>query len=110
AQAAPCPFIGQFLTITDANGGRTERDQVQRFIDDPGLYSVEVMNLADRFANDVSFRNAVGTWRGRANGPDITSQNLFSEHLNTRGSAQDYANLMARISENQLGSWDLSVL
>lgn len=110
SQAAPCPFIGQFLTITDANGGVTERDQVQRYIDDPGLYSVDVMNLADRFANDVSFRNAVGTWRGRANGPDITTQNLFSEHLNTRGSARDYANLMARIAENQLGPWEMSVL
>lgn len=109
-QTAPCPWIGQFLIMDNPDGELSDLLNVRRYISDWPLYSVEVMNLTARFSSDPGFRAEIGTWRGRGQQPSIDVQRLFSDNLNAQGSAGSYAALMATIAQNQLGSWELSVL
>lgn len=102
-QAAPCPFIGQFLLM----GSETT---IRELAADSRRYSIEVMNLTAQYAEDADFRETIGGWRGRTQRPGMSAQRLFAEKLNTQGSALDYANLMARIAGNSLGTWEKSVL
>ncbi len=102
-QAAPCPFIGQFLLMDD-------EATIRELAGDSRRYAIEVMNLTAQYAGDADFREEIGGWRARAQRPSLSAQRLFAENLNTQGSAQDYANLMARIAGNSLGSWEKSVL
>jgi hypothetical protein len=102
-QAAPCPFIGQFLLM----GSETT---IRELMTDSRRYGIEVMNLTAQYAEDTDFRETIGGWRGRWQRPSLSAQRLFAENLNTQGSALDYANLMARIAGNSLGTWEKSVL
>lgn len=108
--SAPCPFLGQFILMNNPERTVSSRTAVEQYRLDPHLFGVEVMDMTYRYANDPAFREEVGSWRGRANRPDIDTQRLFSAELNTHGSAQAYADLMARISLNQVGPWELNVL
>jgi hypothetical protein len=107
---APCPFLGQFILMNNPERTVSGRTAVEQYRQDPRLFGVEVMDMTYRYAYDSAFREEVGGWRGRANRPGIDTQRLFSAELNTMGSAQAYADLMARIAMNELGPWEMNVL
>ena len=107
SHSAPCPFLGQFLLM----GGR-DRDgtaEVRALAADPELYSRAVMSVTLAYSERAASSAAPLGWRSRAQRPALDVQSLFSEVLNTRASARDYANLMGRIADNQLGPWEQSV-
>ena len=105
-QTAPCPFLGQFLLM----GRRAEgMAAVQELVEEPRLYSRTVISLTEQYSSDEAFRNAQGGWFSRERRPSLEAQQLFSEHLNSHGTAREYANLMAQIALNTLGPWEESV-
>ncbi|HSM58645.1 MAG TPA: serine hydrolase [Candidatus Sulfomarinibacteraceae bacterium] len=105
-QTAPCPFLGQFLLM-----GRNGADvsQVETLLQEPEVYSRDVVQLTERFSTDPAFRQETRIWRDRSTRPSLQAQALFSNQLSTRGSARAYAALMARIATNDLGPWEQNV-
>ena len=103
--SAPCPFIGQFLAIS--NDARSGNDQliVSGYMDDPEIYGREVMQLTDSFMNDPEFRRAEGNWRA-----PVSLQRTFASNLNSKASTRDYANLMSKIIQNEIGSDYVNIL
>jgi hypothetical protein len=64
SQTAPCPFIGQFLAMS--NHVRTtgsDRLALEAYLADPLLYGQEVMLLTDAFTADAQFRADEVAWR-----------------------------------------------
>jgi hypothetical protein len=80
---------------------------VQEMIENPAEYGREVMRLSKAFTDDPDFRQEELSQRWRGN---INTQKLFSHNLNAQGSAQEYADLMARILNNDLGSSYVNIL
>lgn len=106
AQTAPCPFLGQFLLMGRGDEALT---QIQQLMQDPRRYSREVIALAEQYSTDGAYRQELGGWRGRDRRPSLDAQQQFSEALNARGSAREYAGLMAQFALNTLGPWEESV-
>ncbi len=107
-QTAPCPWIGQFLIINNNEStSNNNRVAVQEMIENPAEYGREVMRLSKAFTDDPDFRQEELSQRWRGN---INTQKLFSHNLNAQGSAQEYADLMARILNNDLGSSYVNIL
>jgi len=109
SHTAPCPFIGQFLLMGTDGDDSDDAKQVRSFIQDPERYSREVMRVTEAYATDPDLRDEIGGWRGRGRRPSLEAQSLFSENLNARASAGDYARLMALIANNQVGPWEQNV-
>jgi D-alanyl-D-alanine carboxypeptidase len=105
---APCPWVGQFLAMGNRTRTSSDSQAIQAFIDDPASYGREVMRLTELFAGDEAFRAYESTPRWQH--PNIQTQALFSEHLNAQGTAGDYARLMARIAQNELGAPYVNIL
>jgi D-alanyl-D-alanine carboxypeptidase len=103
SQTAPCPFLGQFLTISNHTRVGDNEAVIQALIDDPAVYGQLVMDLTLAYSEDAAFREAEGRWYQRSRRPSWAAQSLFSENLNAQGSARDYANLMAAIAQNEIG-------
>lgn len=101
-QTAPCPWIGQFLAMKNYKSTGSDLAAVRKFIQDPGLYSSEVMRLTDAFITDSEFLSK--SLVSRSSRASIQAQSLFAENLNSQGSAGDYARLMAQILSNELAS------
>jgi D-alanyl-D-alanine carboxypeptidase len=102
-QTAPCPFLGQFLLISNHTRTTDNRSAIQSLIDNPALYGQAVMELTTAYSSSNQFRTDEGRWYQRSRRPTWQDQSLFSENLNAQGSAGDYANLMATIAQEQLG-------
>jgi beta-lactamase class A len=104
SQIAPCPFLGQFLLIS--NHTRTEDNSraIGALIENPLLYGQEVMRLTEAYSGSEAFREAEGRWYQRSRRPTWEAQSLFSENLNAQGSALDYANLMALLGQGGLST------
>jgi len=102
---APCPFIGQFLAISNHNRPGDDRQAIQSYLDEPERYGREVDQLIEAFMTDPEFRSDEGYWRA-----PISSQRYFAEQLNSKASANDYAKLMAMISKNEIGSDFVNIL
>jgi hypothetical protein len=102
---APCPFVGQFLSVSNHTRSGSDRQAVEGFIDDPEFYGQEVMRLTEYFMNDPEFRNAEGYWRA-----PVSVQRYFSDNLNQQASARDYARLMSNIIQNNVGSDYVNIL
>jgi len=103
SQTALCPFVGQFLTISNHTRAADNEAAIQALIEDPAVYGQLVMDLTLAYSEDAAFREAEGRWYQRARRPLWAAQSLFSENLNAQGSARDYAALMAAIAQNQIG-------
>jgi D-alanyl-D-alanine carboxypeptidase len=102
SQTAPCPWIGQFLAINNPQSHGNDWLTVNEYIENPAIYGQEVMRLSDAFANDADFRNDVlNSRQGRT---QINVQALFSENLNAQATPRDYADLMAKIINNELNT------
>ncbi len=110
SQTAPCPFLGQFLTISNHTRSGDNEAVIQSLIADPAAYGQLVMDLTAAYSDSADFRAAEGRWYQRSRRPTWEAQSLFSEQLNAQGSARDYADLMATIAQNELGSAYLNFL
>lgn len=106
SHSAPCPFLGQFLLM---GAGGNDLEQVSSLIRDPERYSREVWRIAQQYAADGDAREEPGGWQRRGRRPSLAAQALFSEGLNARASAGDYARLMALIANNQIAPWEQNV-
>lgn len=103
SQTAPCPFLGQFLLISNHTRMVDNSSAIQALIDDPARYGQAVMDLTEAYSSSQQFREEEGRWYQRSRRPTWQDQSLFSENLNAQGSARDYANLMALIAQEQIG-------
>jgi D-alanyl-D-alanine carboxypeptidase len=107
-QTAPCPWVGQDLIMANHLQSSNNRQAVQAFVDDPAAYGQEVMRLTELFANDEAFREEEIAWHRRR--PSSEIWRLFGENLNARASAGDYAGLMAKIIQNDVGEPFVNIL
>jgi len=102
SQTAPCPWIGQFLVMSNHQRQGNDWLTINELIENPAIYGLEVMRLTDAYVNDPEFRNdALNSRQRRA---QINVQALFSENLNAQAAPRDYANLMAMIIRNELNT------
>lgn len=111
SQTAPCPFLGQFLAM--GNYTRAEIDDqtaVRALIANPEEYGRLVMELTLAYSSSADFRAAQQEWRSSTRRPIGSTQRLFVANLNAHGTAQEYADLMARIALNGLSSGESSYL
>jgi D-alanyl-D-alanine carboxypeptidase len=107
-QTAPCPFIGQFLAMSNHEREDSDKQTIEGYIADPAAYGEEVIRLTELYAGDETFRQEEIELRGRS--PSLPVQSLFSENLNAKGSAAEYAGLMARIFNNGLNSGYINIV
>ncbi|MCP4426092.1 MAG: serine hydrolase [Chloroflexi bacterium] len=110
-QTAPCPWLGQFLVM--GNHTRTmesDRIAVQHYIDEPERYGRDVMLFTEAYSADPEFRQTAVEWRRENRRPNGQTQRFFSETLNAKGTANDYASLMARIAQNGLSDGESSFI
>jgi D-alanyl-D-alanine carboxypeptidase len=101
SHTAPCPWVGQFLTMANRQTTGNNLRAIQSYIDNPESYGQEVMRLTQSYVSDEAFRvsESESGWRA-----SFDTQILFSENLNAQASANDYAGLMARLMQNGLAS------
>lgn len=104
SQTAPCPFLGQFLLISNHTRSEDNSQAISALIENPLLYGEEVMRLTEAYSESEAFREAEGRWYRRARRPTWEAQSLFSESLNAQGSALEYANLMALLGQEGLST------
>ena len=111
SQTAPCPFIGQFLAMT--NHVRTvdnDRAAMENYLADPPLYGAEVTLLMDAYVHNETFREEEINWRADRRRPSLPTQQFFTANLNTQATANDYATLMARLAQNGLSNGESSFI
>ncbi len=111
SQTAPCPFLGQFLIM--ANHAIQQNNSYQAwegYLDDPNSYGRDAMLLTEAFSSDEQFRETAVDWRRQTRRPNGQTQRLFSQDFNAHGSADDYADLMARIAQNGLSNGESSYI
>lgn len=107
SQTAPCPFLGQFLSMSNHLQSARGTSLIQGYIEDPNGYGREAMFLTDAYSEDPAFRQAENSTRSR---PSLPVQRLFSENLNPQGTSLQYASLMALIAQNGLSNGESSFL
>lgn len=109
-QSAPCPFLGQFLLVSNhTRGDGNDLTYLSQLLD-PLLandYGREVMQLTHEFQSSAIFREAELAWRASRR-PSLEAQRFFSEYLNAQGTAREYAALMLRLAQNGLSNPDSS--
>ena len=111
SQTAPCPFIGQFLAMS--NHVRTANNDLlalEAYLADPILYGQEMMLLTDAFVTSEQFRADEVAWREDQRRSSSSTQEFFTAHFNAQGSARDYAALMARLAQNGLSNGESSFI
>lgn len=108
-QTAPCTFLGQFLVMGNHLNG-SSRQAVTNYVESPSLYAEDVALLVDAYSQDETFRQAEQAWRARRRIVPFDVQFAFSHALNAHGTPREYADLMARIAMNGLGSDESSFL
>jgi hypothetical protein len=108
-QTAPCPFLGQFLAMSNhTRGSVSDEAAISAYLADPQRYGREVVALTDAFSSDPAFREEAIIWRQTTRRPNGRAQRLFADTLNAQGSAAEYAALMARLAQNGLSSSESS--
>jgi hypothetical protein len=111
SQTAPCPFLGQFLTMGNhALPNNNGYQAWEQYMADPYSFGRDAMFLTENFSGDPKFRQTAVDWRRRTRQPSGQTQRLFSKDFNARGSAADYAALMARIAQNGLSNGESSFI
>lgn len=111
-QTAPCPFIGQFLTMANHTRVTSDYAALQAYLEagEAGAvaYAADVALLADAYSQSESFRTREVSWRRTTRRPSITDQRLFTEYFNPQAAAGEYAALLARLAQNGLSTPDSS--
>jgi beta-lactamase class A len=111
SQTAPCPFLGQFLVMSNHILPRDNDYQAwESYLADPVSFGRDAMLLTEAFSNDDKFRQTAIDWRRQTRLPSGRTQRLFSQDFNAQGSAADYAALMARIAQNGLNNGESSYI
>ena len=111
SQTAPCPFVGQFLIMDNHTRPLTSSQTAAEFYNaDPLRYGEDVMQLTAAYSEDAEFHEEALAWRRANRRPNLNTQRRFSEQFNARGSAVEYAELMARLALNDLGSDESSFI
>ena len=111
SQTAPCPFIGQFLAMSNhVRTAPNDRAALEAYLANPPLYGQEVTLLMDAYVQNETFREDELSWRTEHRLPTLPSQQFFTAHLNAQASPRDYAMLMARLSQNGLSNGESSFI
>jgi hypothetical protein len=111
SQTAPCPFAGQFLIMANHTRPQvSDEAALQFYTKNPEQYGDDVMQLTAAFGEDERFHEQALAWRQGIRRPALAVQAGFSEQFNARGSAAEYAALMARVALNDLSSPDSSFM
>lgn len=98
SQTAPCPFLGQFLSMSNTHrADQNDTQAITALRQDPAAYGVGVMALMQEYIEDETFRLAQLDWWQEERRPSVRDQHYFTQTLSVRGSARDYAAVMARI-------------
>ncbi len=100
-QSAPCSFIGRFLIMGDGQSGGATIEELSA---DGTRYGQEVAGRTDRYLTNPSYRAIAASYWQQRRTPSITTQTAFVRQLETRGTAQAYAQLMAQIVRGNIGS------
>jgi hypothetical protein len=101
--SAPCPFLGRFLAMHNHERSGSDRAALDQFVETPALYGERVSFWTDWFAQNDLWRAAeIRSW-SRPN-PTVSTQKAYTAAFDTRGTAREYATLMARILDGSLGS------
>ncbi len=110
-QTAPCPFLGQFLAMSNQTRlGKSDRAAIQAYLDTPLSYGNEVMQLTHAYVQNSAFREAEQTYHQTERRPSPENQRFFSQSLNAHGTPREYAALMAQIAQNGLSNPESSFL
>ncbi len=110
-QTAPCTFLGQFLAMSNQTRlGKSDRAAIQAYLDNPATYGAEVVQLAETYVQDSTFRNAEQAYHREERRPSTQDQRYFSHNLNAHGTPREYAALMAQIAQNGLSNPESSFL
>ncbi|WP_420631034.1 serine hydrolase [Candidatus Leptofilum sp.] len=110
-QTAPCTFLGQFMAMSNqTRQGSSDRPAIQAYLDNPASYSLEVVQLAEIYVTEASFREAEQMWHQEERRPSPQDQRYFSHALSAHGTPREYAALMARIAQNGLTNAESSFL
>lgn len=96
--SALCPFIGRFLIMGNHTTDRS--NNVQTLADDHAAYGSHVIRLTDWYTTDAQFRTAAQSYWSNRQQPSVGTQVAFVQQLETRGTAQGYADLMAAIAQS----------
>lgn len=110
SQTAPCPWVGQFLTMSNHVRSGSDRAALEDYVADPGSYGRDVMLLTDAYVNNEDFRSAARNRISSTRLPSVETQRYFGHTLNAQGSPRDYAGLMARFAQNGLSNADSSFI
>lgn len=110
-QTAPCPFVGQFLSMANPLRPESNDDAViNAYLADPASYGRDAMALTLAYSTDPAFRAEVIAFRDATRRPTGPTQRLFTATLNAHGTPAEYAALMTRIATNGLATPDASYL
>lgn len=100
-QSAPCSFLGRFLIMGD---GESSGVTIGELSADGTRYGQDVAGRTNRYLTDSLYRaTAVSYWQQRRT-PSLATQTTFVNQLETRGTAQAYADIMAQIVRGEIGS------
>ena len=111
SQTAPCPFAGQFMIMASHTRPEvSDQAALHFYTKNIERYGEDIMQLTAAFSEDEAFHDEALTWRQSARRPELLTQAEFSEQFNARGSAAEYAALMARVALNDMGSPDSSFM
>lgn len=100
---APCAFVGQFLTMHNKQRDVRDSEALKQYLANPENYGEDAAYLTDLFVQSEGFHSAESRNWGRPQ-PAVSLQREFVAEFGTKGTARDYANLLARIVSNDLGS------
>lgn len=110
---APCPFLGQFLMMANhTRGGVSDVATLAGYADNAATgaadYGRDLASLAQVYSADEIFREEEVAWRSVTRRPTIATQRAYAEEFAPQGTAQGYADLMARLAQNGLQTADSS--
>ena len=110
-QTAPCTWLGQFMAMANhTRSGVDDRQAVEGYLENPDSYGADAALLTDAFVRDEAFRQVENEWHRETRRPSVNTQRFFSHNLNAHGTANEYADLMARLAQNGLSNGDSSFL
>ncbi|WP_420645241.1 serine hydrolase [Candidatus Leptofilum sp.] len=110
-QTAPCTFLGQFMAMSNqTRQNNSDRLAIQAYLENPTSYGTEVVQLAEMYVNEASFRELEQAWHRNERRPSPQDQRYFSHTLNAHGTPREYAALMAQIAQNGLTNPESSFL
>ena len=104
SQTAICPFLSRLLMMGNHTSPTNNRATMSALADAPTEWGEQATYLTDRYLEDDAFRTDAQRYWLRRRQPAIEDQAHFIQTLETRGTAREYAVLMAKIARGEVGS------